>query len=182
MNERAVQWIGEKVWQYRVSFPARKASSSSATTDLVFEGLNIFATVLLNGRKILKTDNMFVSYQVNIGEHIKPDGNNILEIIFDSALIRGRELVKEHSHEHKFLVRQPEAGRVAVRKAQYNWGWDWGPMLMTAAPWKPVYLEQYTARLDDVWAERAQTWRRSPLQFTPMSWGTFILMTDSPSP
>ncbi|EFY98874.2 beta-galactosidase/beta-glucuronidase (glycoside hydrolase family 2) domain protein [Metarhizium robertsii] len=153
MNERAVQWIGEKVWQYRVSFPAPKASSASAVTDLVFEGLDTFATVLLNGREILKTDNMFVSYRVNINEHIKPDGNNILEIVFDSALIRGREIVKEHSHEHSFLVRQTEAGRVAVRKAQYNWGWDWGPIIMTAGPWKPVYLEQYTARVDDVWAQ-----------------------------
>lgn len=145
--------MGDKVWQYKVSFPAPKASSGDLTTDLVFEGLDTFATVALNGKEILKTDNMFVSYRVNISEHLKHDGDNVLEIEFDSAWIRGRELVKEHSHEHNFLVRQTEAGRVAVRKAQYNWGWDWGPILMTAGPWKPVYLEQYTARLDDLWAQ-----------------------------
>lgn len=96
---------------------------------------------------------MFVSYRADVSGHIKPGTPNTLEIVFDSALLRGRQLVEEHSHEHNFLVRQTEAGRVPVRKAQYNWGWDWGPILMTAGPWKPVYLEQYTARVDDVWAQ-----------------------------
>lgn len=134
-------------------FPTPKTPSENVTTDLVFEGLDTFATVTLNGKEILKTDNMFVSYRVNVSEHIKQEGENELEIVFDSAWLRGRELVKEHSHEHNFLVRQTEAGRVAVRKAQYNWGWDWGPILMTAGPWKPVYLEQYISRVDDIWAQ-----------------------------
>lgn len=133
--------------------PETLSTSDAFTTDLVFEGLDTFATVSLNGTEILKADNMFISYRVNITDRIKPGCENLLEIVFDSALLRGRELVKEHSHEHNFLVRQTEASRVPVRKAQYNWGWDWGPVLMTAGPWKPVRLERYVARVDDVWAE-----------------------------
>ncbi|TQS32467.1 hypothetical protein Golomagni_07214, partial [Golovinomyces magnicellulatus] len=151
-NERAVQWIGEKTWVYRVEFTPL-TNAANVTSDLVFEGLDTFATVTLNGKEILKTENLFVSYRVNVTDHIKPGAENVLEIVFDSALLRGRQLVEEHSHEHNFLVRQTEAGRVPVRKAQYNWGWDWGPILMTAGPWKPVYLEQYVARVDDVWAQ-----------------------------
>lgn len=136
---------------YRLDFPA--PSADGLTTDLVFEGLDTFATVSVNKKQVLKTDNMFVSYRVDISEHVKAGGVLDLEIVFESALLRGRELVKEHSHEHNFLVRQTEVGRVPVRKAQYNWGWDWGPILMTSGPWKPVYLEQYVARVDDVWAQ-----------------------------
>ncbi|KAK2600260.1 hypothetical protein QQS21_004978 [Conoideocrella luteorostrata] len=155
VNERAVQWVGEKKWQYRVEFSTPQVSSvdGAMTTDLIFQGLDTFATVTLNGKVILETDNMFVSYRVNVSEYLEHEEGNLLEIEFDSALLRGRELVREHSHEHKAYVRQTEAGRVVVRKAQYNWGWDWGPILMTAGPWKPVYLEQYTARVDDVWAQ-----------------------------
>ncbi|TQV99937.1 hypothetical protein V2A60_005355 [Cordyceps javanica] len=153
LNERAVQWIGEKTWIYRLEFVAPFASDSSMTSDLVFEGLDTFATVTFNGSQVLEADNMFTSYRVNVSQYIKPGENNCLEIVFDSALLRGRNLVKEHSHEHNFLVRQTEAGRVPVRKAQYNWGWDWGPILMTAGPWKPVFLEQYVNRVTDVWTQ-----------------------------
>lgn len=85
-------------------------------TDLVFEGLDTFATVWLNGTEILTSDNMFISHRVNV-THLLKDTND-LEIHFDSAMLRGRELVKQHSHEHTFYVRQTEVSRVPVRKAQ----------------------------------------------------------------
>jgi beta-mannosidase len=40
--------------------------------------------------------------------------------------------------------------RLAVRKAQYHWGWDWGPILNTCGPWREVRLETYQARVEDV--------------------------------
>lgn len=153
MNELAVQWVGEKTWVYRLQFTPKAAASNDVVSDLVFHGLDTFATVTLNGKEILKTDNMFVEYRVNVSDHLLPDQENTLEIVFESALLKGRELVEQHKHEHDFYVRQSEAGRVPVRKAQYNWGWDWGPIIMTAGPWKPVFLEQYTARIDDVWVQ-----------------------------
>lgn len=155
LNEKALQWIGEEAWVYRTSFPAPDSSASrpDIISDLVFEGLDTFATVRLNGHQILTADNMFVRYRVNVSDHIRHGSENHLEIEFDSALLRGRQLVEQHAHEHKFFVRQTEPGRVPVRKAQYNWGWDWGPILMTAGPWKPVYLEQYDARIDDLWTQ-----------------------------
>ncbi|OTA03211.1 GH2 beta-mannosidase [Trichoderma parareesei] len=152
LNERAVQWIGYKDWEYQVTFTPEAAQAKDATRDLVFSGLDTFATVYLNEVKILEAENMFVSYRVNVTDRIKAGSANTLRIVFHSAIIRGEELIKEHP-EHNFLVRQTERSRVPVRKAQYNWGWDWGPILMTAGPWKPVALERYVARIDDVWAQ-----------------------------
>ncbi|KAI8634287.1 glycoside hydrolase family 2 protein [Xylariaceae sp. FL1651] len=153
LNELAVRSLAEKQWTYRTQFtkPAESSSDGLPITDLVFEGLDTFATVLLNGKEILKSDNMFISHRIDVTRLL--NDTNELEIHFDSAMLRGRDLVKEHSHEHTFYVRQTEVSRVPVRKAQYNWGWDWGPILMTAGPWKPVYLEQYVARIEDIWAE-----------------------------
>ncbi|GKT61540.1 glycoside hydrolase family 2 protein [Colletotrichum tofieldiae] len=156
MNELAVQWVAEKTWVYRTSFvtPADFSHAPDKVTDLVFEGLDTFATVTLNGAEILRSDNMFLSHRVQVSRLLKRDGaENVLEIVFDSALLRGRELVKEHAHEHRFIARQTEQGRIPVRKAQYHWGWDWGPILVTAGVWKPVFLEQYVARLDNVWVK-----------------------------
>jgi beta-mannosidase len=36
---------------------------------------------------------------------------------------------------------------LAARKAQYHWGWDWGPLLNCAGIWKPIRLEFYTAKI-----------------------------------
>ncbi|KAK1988839.1 family 2 glycosyl hydrolase [Colletotrichum cereale] len=156
MNELAVQWVAEKTWVYRTSFatPAGSSGAPGRVTDLVFEGLDTFATVTLNGAVILRSDNMFLSHRVEVSRHLRCDGaDNVLEVVFDSALLRGRRLVREHAHEHRFIARQTEQGRIPVRKAQYHWGWDWGPILVTAGVWKPVFLERYVARLDDVWVK-----------------------------
>ncbi|CAI7641206.1 unnamed protein product [Penicillium crustosum] len=149
-NELAVQWIAEKDWVYRTKFTV--PSSEGTRTDLVFLGLDTFASVTLNGTTILKAENMHTSHRVNISKLVRSSQENELQIVFQSALLRGREVVDQHP-EHVFHVRQTEASRIPVRKAQYNWGWDWGPILMTAGPWRPVVLEQYTARIDDVWTQ-----------------------------
>jgi beta-mannosidase len=39
--------------------------------------------------------------------------------------------------------------RLFVRKAQYHWGWDWGPAVNTSGPWKDIWLETYTARISE---------------------------------
>ncbi|PGH09850.1 hypothetical protein AJ79_05576 [Helicocarpus griseus UAMH5409] len=156
LNELAVQWVAEKDWVYRVPFKCQTEPTTDkvVTTDIVFEGLDTFATVYLNGIQILQSENMFLSHRVHVTELLKGnESENVLEIVFESALLRGRELVKEHSHEHRFIARQTADSRIPVRKAQYHWGWDWGPILKTAGPWRPIYIEQYVARIDDVWAQ-----------------------------
>ena len=35
-------------------------------------------------------------------------------------------------------------------KSACSYGWDWGPVLMTVGPWKPIKLETYTVRIADV--------------------------------
>ncbi|KAH7121379.1 glycoside hydrolase superfamily [Dactylonectria macrodidyma] len=149
-NELAVKWIAEKHWIYRTKVTAHYVKDTRV--DLVFLGLDTFATVSLNGKTILESENMHVSHRVNVSEFLLWDQENELQIVFKSALLRGRELVRQHP-EHTFHVRQTEASRIPVRKAQYNWGWDWGPILMTAGPWRPVLLDQYVVRLDDIWAQ-----------------------------
>ncbi|KAF9889473.1 hypothetical protein FE257_007376 [Aspergillus nanangensis] len=150
-NELSVQWIGEKDWVYRTRFSVPSNSEDKTQTDLVFLGLDTFATVRLNGHIILEAENMHTAHRVRVSELLRPD--NELEIVFHSALLRGRALLDQHQAEHVFHVRQTEASRIPVRKAQYNWGWDWGPILMTAGPWRPVLVEQYVARVEDVWTQ-----------------------------
>ncbi|KAI2629953.1 glycoside hydrolase [Hypoxylon sp. NC1633] len=154
MNELDVQWVGEERWSYRCSFasPPNPPQGDGCRVNLVFEGLDTFATVYLNGKLILECDNMFLAHRVDITKEIKcRDGQdtNTLQIDFDSAAARGRAIVEGHP-EHRFVGTLGGDERMAVRKAQYHWGWDWGPALVTAGPWRPVRLETFQSRIDEV--------------------------------
>ncbi|EHA54255.1 beta-mannosidase [Pyricularia oryzae 70-15] len=153
-NELDVQWIGEAKWTYRTTFSAPKVSSSGddgVKAVIAFDGLDTFATVLLNGSQILVTDNMFVPERVDVTNEIK-EGENELVIHFDSAYLRGWQLVEKYP-EHKWGCWNGDVSRLAVRKSQYHWGWDWGPTLMVCGPWRPITLEIYDGRIADLYVE-----------------------------
>ncbi|SPJ78226.1 related to beta-mannosidase [Fusarium torulosum] len=147
-NELDVEWIGEHSWTYEKTFNGPFISDGSSVY-LLFEGLDTFATARLNDVTILESDNMFLSHRVDITAALKPSAVNKLVIDFDSALLRGRELQKQHP-DHKYVAFNGETSRLCVRKAQYHWGWDWGPVLMTAGPWRPVRLEVSSTHIDSV--------------------------------
>ena len=113
-NERLIQWVGHADWAYMTSFPSPSGLGSSV--DLVFDGLDTFATVILNGKEILKSDNMFIPYRVDVKDDLKPEGEaNELSIIFESVYKKGTELEAKYG-ERKSLLR--DRRRNYVRKAQ----------------------------------------------------------------
>ncbi|KXH60394.1 glycosyl hydrolase family 2 [Colletotrichum salicis] len=150
-NELDVQWIGEVQWLYKTTF-ASEAISEGVKAILAFDGLDTFATVVLNGKTILETENMFTPERVDVTSVLKKDGENELEITFDSAYLRGWKLVEKYP-DHKWGCWNGDNSRLAVRKAQYHWGWDWGPTLLTCGPWRPINLEIYESRLSDLYFE-----------------------------
>lgn len=121
-NELDVQWIGEAVWTYKTTFQASDLSalSNGGKAVLAFDGLDTFATVLLNGEEILKTESMFISERVDVTAILKKDGDNELEITFESAYLKGWKVVEQHP-DHKWGCWNGDNSRLAVRKAQYHW-------------------------------------------------------------
>jgi len=95
---------------------------------------------------------MFLPQRVDITHVMDSAREHELQIDFDSALLRAREIEKQHP-EHKFICFNGDTARLAVRKAQCHWGWDWGPFLMCAGIWKPIRLEVYAARIADIRTE-----------------------------
>ncbi|KAI9753775.1 MAG: Leucine aminopeptidase 1 [Chaenotheca gracillima] len=152
-NELKAEWVGEKSWTYKTSLP-NAPQGKGLVTCLALDGLDTFATVKVNGKTVLESDNMFIPHRVDVTSFLDASGPNTLEIVFDSALLRARAIKDAHP-EHKWLGSNGEMARLAIRKAGYHWGWDWGPVLMTAGPWKEVRLETYHARIVDLWIEYA---------------------------
>jgi beta-mannosidase len=122
-NENDVQWIGEVPWVYKTTFSSPTISSDEkdkVKAVLAFDGLDTFATVLLNGKEILKTDNMFMPERVDVTSHLKNEGDNELEITFESAYLKGCALVEKYP-DHYWGCWNGDTSRLAVRKAQYHW-------------------------------------------------------------
>jgi beta-mannosidase len=155
-NELKARWVNEKVWVYRHVFQ-RPEILAGATVALVFDGLDTFASVKLNGDTILESSNMFLGYRVDITEALKLyEKTNVLEIEFDCAQLKAQELRNKDSN-HKWHGFNGDMARLAVRKAQYHWGWDWGPVIMTAGIWREVRFEIYSARVEDLWSQTCLT-------------------------
>ncbi len=143
-NEKAQEWIGSTSWRYRTEF-ARPASDAEHL-DLVFEGLDTIATVLLNGAEILRSRNQHRSFRVPIVDRLV-DGPNRLEVVFDAPVPEADRASLElgyrpHVNHHPYN---------SIRKMACSFGWDWGLDTATSGIWRPVRLEAWsTARIAEL--------------------------------
>jgi len=145
-NEYKVQWVGEADWEYARSFHITQDCLEQQNIDLVCEGLDTLATIFINDQEIAQCRNMFITHRFPIKNYLKP-GENEICIRFDSPLVCTRELEQLHGK----LTEIRHSHRMYLRKAQYSFGWDWGPMLPTSGIWRPIYLEGYNSiRIADV--------------------------------
>ncbi len=133
-NEEGCSWIEDREWWYRTSFEGpEEPLGPDERLRLIFRGLDTFATVWLNGEELGKHQNMFREAAFEVGESVRP-GQNTLAVLFDRPL---DHVGVEHTDQ---WGRNPE--RVFMRKAQFGFGWDWGPRLPTVGIWRPVELRR----------------------------------------
>jgi beta-mannosidase len=143
-NEKQLQWIENENWEYETTFLLSEKEISNENIELEFEGLDTYATVYLNGKIVLEANNMFRKWIISAKNHLKK-GKNHLKIVFQSAVQKGKEEIEKLSYT------LPEKERVFVRKAQYQFGWDWGPRFVTAGVWKKVQLKFWnSAKIENI--------------------------------
>jgi beta-mannosidase len=148
-NELQAEWVADKSWTYKVELPEVQEAKDGVVHVLAFDGLDTFAKAKLNGETILESDNMFIPHRIDITKKLKAGSTNVLEIDFASARLEAIKIKEQHP-EHKWVGFNGDMARLAVRKAQYHWGWDWGPILNTCGPWREVRLETYKSRIKDL--------------------------------
>ncbi|TVZ55411.1 beta-mannosidase [Lutibacter sp. Hel_I_33_5] len=134
-NENKVQWISKKDWIYRTTFQLSDEVLNKKNIELNFEGLDTYASIYLNDSLLGKTDNAFRKFTFNIKRLAKKD--NHLKIIFKNT--DEIEIQKEVINPYKL----PEGKRIYSRKAQFQYGWDWGPKLNTSGIWKNISINAW---------------------------------------
>lgn len=143
-NEKALQWIEEKDWEYKTVFSVDDKTLSAQNIEIVFEGIDTYAHIYLNDSLIIRANNMFRSWQCNCKEILRKQ-NNTLYIKFFSPVRISDSLASLSG------IKLPGGNQVYIRKAPYHFGWDWGPRFVTSGIWRPVYISAWNnLKIEDV--------------------------------
>ena len=134
--EPELQWIPQRVWDYSLTFDVDKNIWQKDNIDLIFNGLDTYADVWLNGVKIIHSDNMFVRYEKEVKNLLKKSGNE-LKVRFYPFDAQRDSLIETYRQ------RFPEKYAV-MRKAAYQNGWDWAPRYLNVGIWKDVELHGWS--------------------------------------
>jgi beta-mannosidase len=151
-NEAKLQWIQDADWEYRTTITATPGVLSHDHVDLAFDGLDTSAEVSLNGHLILTADNMFRGWRADAKLLLKPGANELM--VFFPSPIKVSERI---ALTDKWHGQTPAQDKSYVRKAAYEYGWDWGPTFVTSGIWRAAHLEIWDdARIDDVYIHQRE--------------------------
>lgn len=152
-NEKDLQWIGEKDWEYRTTFVVPDSMLRKENLNLVFKGLDTYADVYLNDSLIIRAGNMHREWRKDCLRLLRK-GENRLMVYFHSVF---KIDVPKYLRAPYKLQAWPNNDQgdmwlsVYARKAGYEYGWDWGPRLITSGIWRPVFIEGWDrSRISDV--------------------------------
>jgi len=135
-NELHCAWIEDREWWYRQQFDGpSKPLREDERLQLIFHGLDTFVTIWLNGQQLGQHSNMFREAVFDVSERLRIGQSNVLALCFDRPLDH-----IDQADTFRSWGRNPE--RVFMRKAQFGFGWDWGPRLPTIGIWRPVELRR----------------------------------------
>lgn len=135
-------WIDTTTWVYEKTIVINETIRSADKIELVFEGLDTYADVYINGVLAFTAENMHRTWRFPLmSENLKHD-SLWLKIIFHPAIIRGREKSTTYAWIYP-ADNDPYPGKPSVftRKAHYQFGWDFSPSMPGAGIWKDVWLE-----------------------------------------
>ncbi|XP_064440947.1 beta-mannosidase isoform X2 [Mirounga angustirostris] len=144
-NDLNYRWISLDNWTYSKKFKIPFNISKWQKVNLIFEGVDTVAKVLLNSVPIGKTGNMFKRYSFDITSVVGEV--NSLELCFQSPVLYAAQRSKAHGYpvppDCPPLVQKGQCHVNFIRKEQSSFSWDWGPSFPTQGIWKDVRIEAY---------------------------------------
>jgi beta-mannosidase len=133
LEEKNLQWVSATGWQYRSLLDIQDSSLLNQPCFLHFPSLDGYADVYVNGKLLFQANNSFHPWCADITKYIRFGPNGIL-IKWKSK----RSETKRISAQLPYTL--PGELRVFSRSPQYQWGWDWGPELVSCGFGELPYL------------------------------------------
>ena len=127
-NNDKYQWIENENFTYTCVFDAEESDHAT----LVFEGLDTYCEIYLNGNHLGGTKNMFVPHEFCVSGKLKAE-NNELRVEFRSPI---KEV--ENCPERRGAFTKE---RINTRRMQCTYSWDWVDRFVTCGIHRPVYIK-----------------------------------------
>lgn len=105
-------------------------------TYLLFEGIDTFADIYLNGNLLASTDNMLLPHEIK-ADGLKSGENELIVHIKPTAIEARKFDISPASSTMKY-----NADSLYVRKAPHMFGWDIMPRILSGGIWRPVSIVQ----------------------------------------
>ena len=120
LNHNDTRWIPEQDFTYTAEFDTDEEVLSQEEVLLIFDSVDLFSEIYLNGNLLGKTENMFLQYTFEVKELLQRS-NNVLQVKMKSTT---KVADKINCDGYIGIFNLP---RMFLRKAQCHFGWDWAP-------------------------------------------------------
>ena len=127
-NNKDYRWIEDCDWEYSCTFDA----ASDGNVRIVFDCLDTYADVYLNGTLVGSADNMFIPHSFDVSGILKSLGNE-LKVCFRSPIREVADIPLDRGAFSK--------ERMNTRRMQCTYGWDWVDRFVTCGISGDVWLE-----------------------------------------
>ena len=141
INEQKSAWVYENEWEITHEFNINSNILENDIIHIKFYGIDTFGVIYLNEHKLGKVDNMHRTYEFSIKKYLHKGSNNFKIHFFSASKIATERYVEDNKR-----INSPScsiSGQSYTHKAQYSYGWDWGPILPDIGIWKDVELIAY---------------------------------------
>ncbi|MDJ1016489.1 MAG: glycoside hydrolase family 2 protein, partial [Paracoccaceae bacterium] len=135
-NEYDCRWVAERDWVV-----SRRFEVARTDLELYIDQVDTVASIRINGREVLETNNAFRSYRATASEALRI-GTNEIEIAFPSSV---RVAAKRQAEQPFFVPFQASNSPIPnpnmLRKPQCDFGWDWNVALAPFGVYGAMRLE-----------------------------------------
>lgn len=174
INEKKMGWVYESNWIYEYNFQLDPSILDYPNIFIRFHGIDTIANVFLNGQKIGATEDMFITYEWDLKDILQA-GDNQIKVVIQSPTREARREQEKHGYKFRNLMGIP--GVAYLRKAQYSFGWDWGPQLPDMGIWKSVELIAFEGQMiESIYPVQTFHYNHDPLNITdPQEYASLII-------
>ena len=164
-NELKQMWVGETDWQYSRTFDVSSELLAHDRVILRCYGLDTIATLYLNGSLFGRADNMYRTWEYDVKSLLRA-GENTIEVYFAAPMPYARRMDAEKGKMASWVEPMRINSGAWIRKEPCNFGWDWGPKMVTSGIWRDIELVAFnTARLSDVFIQQQHIQDQVALEF-----------------
>ena len=152
----AGDWVDDWDWWYRVELKGGALPAEAVVLEA--DGIDFYSAIWLDGRPLATHAGMFARQSVMLSPHINLPGPHELAIrlcgggVFDLLPMPPRQRAMRRATQIVHVETDLVSERLATPKAQFSFGWDFAPRLLSTGIWDDVRL--ITARgvyIEDMW-------------------------------